>query len=174
LGSIIGHEIIHAFDSQGRWYNAQGEETDGWSNSTLSAWENRSQCFIKQFNQFKAQTSAGNWVSMDGTKTLDENIGDFQGLKQSYLSWRTLHHKNDLDLPGFEKFTLDQMFFMATAFGFCGKITPDFLAQAMVSKAHAPMHVRINGMMQNMPEFATAFQCRPGSTMNPTTKCAIW
>ena len=168
LGSIIGHEISHGFDSYGRKFNEIGDFENWWTNFTEKGYDERSECFLKQFNDVK-------FDEVDSELTLAENIADSAGLKASYLALQTQHGKLYLDrVATGTRFTNKQLFFIAFAQNSCSRSTPEYDLLAHRTNTHAPDKYRVLGTLSNQPEFAEAFQCKPTDTYNPKTKCSIW
>lgn len=112
---------------------------------------------------------------LDGNYTLEENIADNGGLRESYYAYQTYKKKygSELKLPGFEEFTHEQLLFLSFATVWCDAKTSQYQS-AVLKDTHSPNRIRVIGTLQNMKEFASAFQCPLGSFMNPAKKCIIW
>ncbi|KAG0207263.1 hypothetical protein BGX28_001482 [Mortierella sp. GBA30] len=150
LGTIIGHELGHAFDTQGRRFDANGILRDWWTNSSLTGFESRAYCFVEQYSTFTVKGPDGKYHSVNGIKTLGENIADNAGLGKAFQAWlgsyksdRRSRIYNNLRLPGFEKFTPEQMFFVAYAQNWCSKLTPEESMEKLELDTHSPDNVRI-------------------------------
>ncbi|KAL1919582.1 uncharacterized protein VTP21DRAFT_1513 [Calcarisporiella thermophila] len=176
LGYIVGHEITHGFDNQGRQYDGQGALRDWWSQEASHNFEMRAQCFVDQYSNFSMRAPNGSTVYLDGRNTLSENIADNGGIRQAYLAWKksiepSLH---DQILPGLEHYTREQLFFIASARPYCGYSSPEMQLQKLLTNEHSPEVFRVNGVAMNSEEFARAWKCPSGSRMNPNKKCTLW
>lgn len=175
VGSNIGHEITHGFDNNGRHFDSKGHAKDWWTPNIAKEFENRAQCFVKQYSAFSSNGPNGAKIPVNGKLTLGENIADNGGLRLSWETWKSnFNSLNNDALPGLTKFTPEQLFFISYATISCGSSTPEFDANMAIVDPHAPVHARINGVLQNTPEFAKAFNCPEKSPMNPSQKCVLW
>uniref|UniRef100_A0A915CDW6 Uncharacterized protein n=1 Tax=Parascaris univalens TaxID=6257 RepID=A0A915CDW6_PARUN len=165
IGSIIGHEMSHAFDLTGRQHDENGSLRNTWNEQAVKAFDERSQCFIEQYSEF-----AQRGYPIDANKTLNENVGDNVGLKLAYQAWKSQEAHASFHLPG-TNFNGDQAFFVAYAQTWCGKNGEQ---QKLHPEVHSLDSLRVLGPMQNSDAFAQAFNCPSGSAMNPRRKCAIW
>jgi endothelin-converting enzyme len=122
-GTIVGHEITHGFDSNGRLWNNDRQFKNWWDNSSVKAFEERAKCFVDQYSEFEVVDWMGENASpnktmkayVDGNLTLAENIADAGGINSAYLAWQK-HEKAQGQsqlLPGLNAFTRDQLFFVA-------------------------------------------------------------
>ncbi|KAF9973603.1 hypothetical protein BGZ73_003156 [Actinomortierella ambigua] len=161
IGAVAGHELTHAFDNNGRLFNATGFFTNWWTNQTAEEFEKRAQCFVDEYGNFTVKDPEGREVHVNGRMTLGENLADDGG------------YKNHL-LLGLGDFTRDQLFFISYARVWCNKQLPDYAVQKVRTDVHSPPQWRVNGVMENNPVFATAFKCEPRTTMNPDHKCNMW
>ncbi|KAL2134158.1 hypothetical protein VTI74DRAFT_857 [Chaetomium olivicolor] len=163
LGSVIGHELTHGFDSNGRLTNEDGEIKPWWDNVTISNFEERAQCFVKQFSKFEVNIPGGKG-SVDGEQTLAENLADAGGLRLSYEAWvedrKTMPNTWNQGLPGLEKFTQEQLFFLFWGNIWCSNETPEGLLRSLRTDTHSPNSVRIRGGVQNSRAFKDAFKCK--------------
>lgn len=107
--------------------------------------------------------------------TLEENICDFAGLQQAYLAFKSdeLRTKEHILLPGLTNFTTDQLFFVQYAQVWCEISSREGYQKSLVD-SHAPGRFRANGVVSNSPQYARAFNCKPGRLMNPIEKCNLW
>ncbi|XP_049768439.1 endothelin-converting enzyme homolog [Schistocerca cancellata] len=173
IGTILAHEVTHGFDDTGRQYDPRGELVPWWTNRTVEAYSNRTQCYINQYSAYEVPEILG-WV--DGEQTLDENIADNGGLLEAFVAYQLYLIRNrneDGVLPGFQNFTHNQMFFIGYGNMWCTATTPRGLKWALEDE-HAPNHVRVHGTLSNLPNFAEAFSCPNGSRMNPNNRCKLW
>ncbi|GAB1312665.1 Membrane metallo-endopeptidase-like 1 [Madurella fahalii] len=162
LGSVIGHEISHGFDNQGRKLNENGEQKPWWDNATVTAYVERAQCFVDQYSQFQVDVPGGK-MNVDGQRTLGENIADAGGLSVAFDTWADQRKaKPDVwnqQLPGLELLTPEQLFFVFYANMWCNSLTPAALQTWVETKHHSPDNVRIRGLTRNSRAFKAAFSC---------------
>ncbi|KAF9154691.1 hypothetical protein BG015_000219 [Linnemannia schmuckeri] len=181
MGTVGGHEIGHAFDNNGRYYDAIGRVTNWWTDVTLKAFEEKTKCFIDQYSKFTVKGPKGENVNLNGEMTLPENLADNAGVKMAFRIWQSRFQSDpkgnkiqNFKLPGLDKYTPEQLFFISYARLWCTKMTPEALVDLVNHNSHSPTQWRINGAAQNSPDFAKAFKCKAGAPMNPTKKCEVW
>ncbi|GFO47310.1 endothelin-converting enzyme 1 [Plakobranchus ocellatus] len=172
IGSVIGHEITHAFDDMGGQYDENGDLRDWWQPEDWATFKERRQCIIDQYGNyfFKA---AGKYLN--GINTQGENVADSGGLKTTFRAYKKLVKRKGIDklLPGLN-LTHDQLFFLGYAQLWCSKLTKERAVLQVNSWRHSPGRFRIMGPLQNSPDFAKAYSCPAGSPMNPEKKCNVW
>ncbi|KAK5820687.1 hypothetical protein F5H01DRAFT_378077 [Linnemannia elongata] len=181
MGVVGGHEIGHAFDNNGRHYDSIGRLANWWTNATSQAFEDKAQCFVNQYGNFTIKGPQGEDHNLDGELTLGENLADNGGIKMAFRIWQSRlksdpngnKYKN-FKLPGLEKYTPEQLFFISYGRLWCTMMTPDALVDYIGSNPHSPGKWRIIGAAQNSPDFAKAFKCKAGEPMNPVNKCEVW
>ncbi|ORX81867.1 zincin [Anaeromyces robustus] len=180
IGMIIGHELSHAFDNNGKLFDYEGKLNNWWTNSTSKEFENLSQCFVKQYNQYYITDTEGEKHYINGSYSLGENLGDNGGISRSYEAWK-LSLENDPDskeknksIPGLSKYTHDQLFFIAFGQNWCSKNSAETNIKYYLKNEHPPSKFRVIGTISNSEYFATAFKCKKNSPMNPEKKCKIW
>ncbi|KAG0364241.1 hypothetical protein BGX24_004722 [Mortierella sp. AD032] len=181
FGVVAGHEVTHGFDNMGHRFDSVGRLDNWWTNATEKAFNEKAQCLIDQYGNFTVKGPDGKDHNVDGQLTLSENIADNGGLKQSYRAWQTRLKADpsgkkfkNYQLPGLEKYTRKQLFFISYGRLWCSKERPEYLMQLIRTDIHSPSQWRINGAVQNSPEFSQAFKCPAGSPMNPAKKCQVW
>ncbi|XP_065218845.1 endothelin-converting enzyme homolog isoform X3 [Planococcus citri] len=170
IGVVMGHELTHAFDDQGREYDSNGNLNRWWKNITIERFKNATQCVINQYSDFHVN---GKYIS--GVRTLGENIADNGGLKAAYHAYLKVNKENpkEFALPGLN-YTQDQLFFISFAQVWCSASTSEAIALQIDKDTHVPSEFRVNGPLQNLREFSEIFHCPLGSEMNPKLKCEIW
>ncbi|KAI8639292.1 hypothetical protein BD408DRAFT_421706 [Parasitella parasitica] len=181
LGSVIGHELTHALDNQGRLYNSTGYEEEWWTPFSNESFHNRSQCFIDQYNKdYITNRSTGEKIQIDGSNTLGENIADSGGLSIALTAYReyiSQIQQQELLLPGFESLTQEQMFFIGYTIPRCSYFD-DELTGYDPKDEHAPWSIRVKNSLINSADFAKTFNCPAGSPMNPhkndEDRCVVW
>lgn len=143
FGAVAGHELGHAFDSSGRYYDQIGNYTDWWDESTITAFKSKTDCFVKQYQNYTIPTKNGP-LPINGKLTLGENVADSSGLHAAFQSWRRRDEETpDLLLPGLQDFTKEQIFFLAYGLTWCGKTREEQMIQRLYSDPHSPDFVRI-------------------------------
>ncbi|XP_031235568.1 membrane metallo-endopeptidase-like 1 isoform X2 [Mastomys coucha] len=173
IGMVIGHEITHGFDDNGRNFDKNGNMLDWWSNFSARHFQQQSQCMIYQYGNFSWELA--NNQNVNGFRTLGENIADNGGVRQAYkayLQWLAEGGK-DQRLPGLN-LTYAQLFFINYAQVWCGSYRPEFAIQSIKTDVHSPLKYRVLGSLQNLPGFSEAFHCPRGSPMHPMKRCRIW
>lgn len=170
IGMVIGHEIIHGFDDQGRKYDAEGNMTDWWTEEDASKFKKRADVLVTQYNAFRVEDD----LNVNGELTLGENIADLGGLVISYYGLqKALAGKNRKEIDGF---TPEQRFFLSHAQVWRNNMRPETLRLLVTTDPHSPGIFRIIGPLRNMEEFRNAFGGRPGDYMSlpEDQKVVIW
>lgn len=173
IGMVIGHEVTHGFDDNGRNFNKDGDLIDWWSQESANNFKNLSQCIVYQYGNFSWDLAGGQ--HLNGISTLGENIADNGGLGQAYRAYQNFVKKNGKEklLPGLD-LNHNQLFFLNFAQVWCGIYRPEYAINSIKTDVHSPGNFRIIGTLQNSPEFSNAFQCRKNDYMNPEKKCRVW
>ncbi|XP_036083766.1 membrane metallo-endopeptidase-like 1 [Rousettus aegyptiacus] len=173
IGMVIGHEITHGFDDNGRNFDKNGNMLDWWSNFSAQHFRKQSECMIHQYGNYSWELAEQQ--NVNGFSTLGENIADNGGVRQAYkayLKWAAEGGK-DRQLPGLDM-TYDQLFFINYAQVWCGSYRPEFAVQSIKTDVHSPLKYRVLGSLQNLAAFADAFHCAPGTPMHPEVRCRVW
>ncbi|KAL6626131.1 zincin [Neocallimastix sp. 'constans'] len=179
IGAVMGHEITHAFDNNGRNFDKNGKLSNWWTNSTTEEFNKLTQCYIEQYGNYTVEGDDGIKLNINGKLTLGENLADNGGLARSYdaykrsLSKKKSENNNQL-LPNLTKYSKDQLFYISYGQSYCGKFRPEYLINQVHSNPHSPNKVRVNGPLSNSKEFAKAFKCKSNSPMNPEKKCSMY
>ncbi|XP_032817912.1 endothelin-converting enzyme 2 [Petromyzon marinus] len=170
IGTMIAHELVHAFDTRGSHYNYKGTLTEWWTPTTRKEFEEKASCMERQYGAYEEQ----GW-HVDGHRTLGENIADNGGLHVAFQAYENYVGKYGEEevLPAMN-FTNRQLFFIIYAQTWCSVQTPQALEESFVTDDHSPPRLRIKGALSNSAEFARHFGCKLGSAMNPEKKCQIW
>ncbi len=167
-GGVIGHELTHGFDDEGRKFDARENLRDWWTPDDAARYRQRAACFVRQYSQYPAVGG----LKVDGQLTLGENIADNGGLRLAYEALAT-----DLagrDPPEIDGFTARQRFFLGWAQIRCANVTDQRARSLARTDPHSPGRWRVNGVVSNMPEFAEAFRCPATSPMVRKNPCRIW
>jgi predicted metalloendopeptidase len=165
IGMVIGHELTHGFDDEGRQFDAKGNLTDWWSPAVGKEFDQRASCVEKQFDGFVV---AGD-THLKGKLTLGENIADLGGLRLTFAAWK----KVATPVPADAKYTADQQFFYGFAQAWCTNIRDELLQLFATTNPHSPPQYRVNGPLSNMTEFREAFQCKDGPMVRKD-RCEVW
>lgn len=170
IGGVIGHEIIHGFDDQGRKFAGDGNLTDWWTAEDAKGFNERAQCLIDQYSGF----AAAEGVNLNGKQTLGENTADNGGLSVALAALkRRLGDKGMKQKIG--GLSPEQRLFYGWANVWCAHERPEFRRLQAQTGVHSLPEYRVNGTLSNMPEFAKAFNCKPGTAMNRGEKaCKVW
>jgi putative endopeptidase len=159
IGAVIGHEMTHAFDGNGREYDASGKLRNWWTASDRATYDSLASKVARQFGEFVVVDT----VHVNGRQTLNEDLADIGGLKLAYLALeRALAGKPRTAIGGLSP---EQRFFLAYAQSRRGVFGSGYLRDVVRENAHAPDKWRVLGPLMNMPEFANAFRCRPGDAL---------
>jgi putative endopeptidase len=170
-GGIVGHELTHAFDDEGRQFDAKGNLEDWWTPQDAKQFEDRVACVVNEYNAFIATDD----VHVNGKLTLGENVADLGGLKLSWMAY--LVHEAGLatgETRSVDGFTPAQRFFISYGQGWCENYTPESLRLMAQTNPHSPVQYRVNGVLVNLPEFRKAFYCKTGTPMAPEKTCTVW
>ena len=168
IGAVIGHEMTHGFDDQGRQFDADGNLKDWWTAADKQNFQTRADLVAQQFDGFAAVDG----LHVNGHLTLGEDIADLGGLKIAYLAFE----KSQAGHPKVGKiggFTPEQRFFLAFAQIWRDNVRPEALRLSLATDPHAPDKFRVLGPIANLPEFAQAFPC-PAGDAPKTARVNIW
>uniref|UniRef100_A0A8C7E786 endothelin-converting enzyme 1 n=1 Tax=Naja naja TaxID=35670 RepID=A0A8C7E786_NAJNA len=170
IGVVMGHELTHAFDDQGREYDREGNLRPWWQNSSLEAFKNRTECMEEQYSKYLV-----NGEHVNGKQTLGENIADNGGLKAAYNAYKAWLKKNgeEKHLPSVG-LTSHQLFFLGFAQVWCSVRTPESSHEGLMTDPHSPDKFRVIGTLSNSRDFLEHFECPIGSFMNPGKYCEVW
>ena len=171
MGAIIGHELTHGFDDQGRQFDSKGNLANWWADADMKAFKERAQCIIDQFSGFEVEKG----LNLKGELVVGESIADLGGLNISYAAFQKSMEGKPRP-PDVDGFTPEQRFFLAYAHNWATKIRPEYARLMVKQDPHPLARFRANGPLSNMPQFALAFQCKAGDPMVRPEKdrCHIW
>uniref|UniRef100_A0A8C8IRR7 Endothelin-converting enzyme 1 n=1 Tax=Oncorhynchus tshawytscha TaxID=74940 RepID=A0A8C8IRR7_ONCTS len=170
IGVVMGHELTHAFDDQGREYDKDGNLRSWWKNSSVEAFKKQTQCMVEQYSNYSINKEA-----LNGKHTLGENIADNGGLKAAYKAYVNWIAKNgeEATLPALGM-TNHQLFFVGFAQVWCSVRTPESSHEGIITDPHSPSRFRVIGTISNSHEFSKHFGCKADAPMNPKHKCKLW
>ena len=171
MGAVMGHEITHGFDDQGRQFDGHGNLRDWWTPEDGKKFDAKAQCVVDEYSAFQTGD-----VHVNGKLTLGENTADNGGLRIAYIAYlakadrdhQDVHKKND------SGYTPEQEFYIGFAQDWCAQWRPELERLIATTNPHSPDRFRANGVLVNFPEFATAFGCKAGSKMAPAKGCRVW
>ena len=168
IGAVIGHELTHGFDDQGRQFDAQGNLRDWWTEADAKAFEQRAECIVNQYSGY----SPVEGVNLNGKLTLGENTADNGGVRLAYMAlMESLTGKQQKKVDGFSP---EQRFFLGFAQVWCQNVTEQAARLRAQTDPHSPGEYRVNGVVSNLPEFQKAFACRVGQPMVRGPACRVW
>jgi len=171
-GMVIGHELTHGFDDQGRKFDPKGNLTDWWTEQDGKEFEKRASCVSDEYSGFTAVDD----MKLNGKLTLGENTADNGGARIALMA---LENEITKDKTGklaqkVDGYTPEQRFFLAFGRIWCEKRRPEFSRMLTTVDPHSPGRFRTNGVVQNMPEFQKAWGCHAGQPMVSANMCRVW
>jgi putative endopeptidase len=170
IGAVIGHEIMHGFDDQGRKIDASGAVRDWWTPADAARFKKLTDELGKQYSSYEAAPG----VFINGDLTMGENIGDMSGLEVAYEAYKiSLGGK---PAPVIDGLTGDQRFFLAFAQAWRGEQRPEAIKTQVASDPHSPRRFRVIGPTRNLDAWYAAFNIKPGSKfyLPPEKRVRIW
>jgi len=172
IGGIVGHELTHGFDDEGRKFDGNGNLADWWTDEDAKKYEAMTDCEVKEYGGFTAVDE----VKVNGQLTLGENTADNGGLRLALMAFQADAKRKGIDLNAKDAsgFTPLQQFFLAHGQNWCGDDRPEQVRLQVQTDPHSPRKFRIIGVIENMPEFGKAFGCKPGQPMMPVNSCRVW
>jgi len=168
IGMVIGHELTHGFDDEGRQFDAQGNLKDWWTPADAKEFESRTACLVKEYSAFSVAPGA----NVKGDLTLGENAADNGGVRIALMA--LLNRIGDNPKPLVDGFTPEQRLFLSFGQVWCENIRPEAAKLQVQTNEHAPAGFRVNGVLVNMPEFQKAFSCQAGQPMVSANACRVW
>ena len=171
IGAVEGHELTHGFDDQGSQFDGNGNLKNWWTPEDKKQFDARTACIVNEYGSFIAVDN----LHVNGKMTLGENTADNGGIRLAYMAMEAFAHQHHLNISKkMGDFTPQQQFFIGFAQNWCTNDRPAFVRLLVQSDAHSPNKFRANGVVRNMPEFATAFSCKKGQPMTPVDRCRVW
>ncbi len=172
IGLVIGHELTHGFDDQGRKFDPQGNFHDWWTKQDGEEFEKRVSCVANEYSNFVAVDD----LKLNGRLTLGENTADNGGARIALMA---LEHVIADDKTGKESqkidgYTPQQRFFLGFGRVWCEKRRPEVARMRVLTDPHSPGKYRVDGTVQNMPEFEKAWNCKAGQPMVAENACHVW
>ena len=173
IGVVIGHELTHGFDDQGRKFDADGNLKDWWQASDEQHFNKLADCFVKEYGSFEAAPG----VHQNGQLTLGENTADNGGIRLAYMALMdALAKKQESPSAKVDGYTQSQQFFLGFAQMWCSNMRPEYARLRAQTDPHSLPEFRVTGVVKNMPEFGHAFGCKTGDQMYVATGqgCRVW
>lgn len=172
IGLVIGHELTHGFDDQGRKFDPQGNLRDWWTEQDGKEFEKRVSCVADEYSSFVAVDN----MKLNGRLTLGENTADNGGARVALAALERLIAEDKTGKAGqsVDGYTPEQRFFLGFGRVWCEKQRPENLRLQVTTNPHSPGKYRVNGVVQNMPEFQKAWGCKAGQPMVAENACRVW
>jgi putative endopeptidase len=172
IGAVIGHELTHGFDDQGRKYDSQGNLRDWWTEQDGKEFEKRASCVADEYSGFTAVDE----LKLNGKLTLGENTADNGGARIALMALMNMiaEDKSGKAAEKIDGYTPEQRFFLGFGRVWCEKRRPEFSRMLVNIDPHSPGRFRTNGVVENMPEFQKAWGCNAGQPMVRENQCRVW
>ena len=172
IGMVIGHELTHGFDDEGRKFDAQGNLRDWWTPEDAKAYEQRGECIANEYTEEIPEAG----VKQNGHLTQGEDTADNGGLRLAFMAVnnKLQAEGKSLDAKEGDGWTPRQKFFVSYAYSWCEQVRPEFMRTLVLTNPHSIPKYRVNNVVSNMPEFQEAFACKKGSPMVRADQCRVW
>jgi putative endopeptidase len=172
IGVVIGHELTHGFDDQGRKFDPQGNLHDWWTADDGKEFEKRVSCVADEYSNFIAVDD----LKLNGRLTLGENTADNGGARIALMALEQMIADDKTGKEGakIDGYTPEQRFFLGFARVWCEKQRPEIARTRVFTDPHSPGKYRIDGVVQNMTEFQKAWGCTAGQPMVSENACHVW
>ncbi len=168
IGAVVGHELTHGFDDQGRQFDPQGNLNDWWTKEDADEFKKRTKCVVDQYSSFTAIDD----VKVNGELTLGENVADNGGMRVAYMALiASMAGKEPAQIDGL---SAQQRFFLGWANVWCQNRRDAVSRLAAQTDPHSPGKNRVNGVVSNMPEFREAYHCAADAPMVSKNACRVW
>jgi endothelin-converting enzyme/putative endopeptidase len=171
VGHIIGHELTHAFDDEGRQFDADGNLKNWWQKNDEIEFKKLADCFVNEYGGFSPLSG----VELNGRLTLGENTADNGGVRLAYLALLDDLADQKKPIDGeVDGYTEAQRFFLAFAQVWCQNQRPEATRLLAQTDPHSPSKFRVDGVVPNLPEFSAAFGCKAPDAMFAAKGCRVW
>jgi putative endopeptidase len=170
IGAVIGHELTHGFDDQGRKFDPQGNLRDWWTEQDGKEFEKRASCVAEEYGNFVPVDD----LKLNGKLTLGENTADNGGARIALMALENMIQQSGKKPEEIEGYTPEQRYFLGFARVWCEKRKPEYSRMLVNVDPHSPGRFRTNGVVQNMPEFQKAWGCKAGQAMVSPNMCRVW
>ena len=172
IGVVIGHELTHGFDDQGRKFDAEGNFKDWWTPEDGKEFEERVSCTANEYSNFVTVKDDKGEVKLNGRLTLGENTADNGGLKLAYMALTKII--GNTPIKEIDGYTPQQRFFLSYGQIWCQNVTDQEARKRALTDPHSPGRWRVNGAVQNSAAFQEAFSCHAGQPMVSENACRVW
>jgi endothelin-converting enzyme/putative endopeptidase len=170
IGAVIGHELTHGFDDQGRKFDPKGNLRDWWTEQDGKEFEKRASCVANEYSNFVAVDD----LKLNGKLTLGENTADNGGARIALMALENMIRQSGKTPENIDGYTPEQRYFLGFARVWCEKRTPEYSRTLVNIDPHSPGRFRTNGVVENMPEFQKAWGCKAGQAMVSPNMCRVW
>ncbi len=172
IGLVIGHELTHGFDDQGRKFDPLGNYHDWWTKQDGEEFDKRVSCVANEYSNFVAVDD----LKLNGRLTLGENTADNGGARIALAALEQMiaADKTGKEAQKIDGYTPEQRFFLGFGRVWCEKSRPEVVRMRVVIDPHSPGKYRVDGTVQNMPEFQKAWGCKAGQPMVAENACRVW
>ncbi|HXM60432.1 MAG TPA: M13 family metallopeptidase [Terriglobales bacterium] len=172
IGMVIGHELTHGFDDEGRKFDAQGNLRDWWTPADAKAYDERGDCIADEYTEEIPEAG----VKQNGHLTQGEDTADNGGLRLAFMAVtnKLQAEGKSVDDKDADGWTPRQKFFVSYANSWCQQVRPEFMRTLVLTNPHTIPKYRVNNVVSNMPEFQEAFSCKKGSPMVRANQCRVW
>jgi putative endopeptidase len=172
IGLVIGHELTHGYDDQGRKFDPKGNLRDWWTEQDGKEFEKRVSCVADEYSSFVAVDD----LHLNGRLTLGENTADNGGARIALAALERMIAEDKTGKEGqkIDGYTPEQRFFLGFGRVWCEKRRPEYLRTQVTTNPHSPGKFRVDGVVQNMPEFQKAWGCKAGQPMVAENACHVW
>jgi putative endopeptidase len=172
IGLVIGHELTHGFDDQGRKFDPQGNLHDWWTEQDGKEFEKRASCIADEYSNFVAVDD----LKLNGKLTLGENTADNGGARTALAALEHMIADDETGKEGqkIDGYSPEQRFFLGFGRVWCEKRRPEVARLRVLTDPHSPGRYRVNGVLQNMPEFQKAWGCKASQPMVAENACHVW
>ncbi len=170
IGAVIGHELTHGFDDEGRKFDPKGNLRDWWTEQDGKEFEKRASCVADEYANFVAVDD----LKLNGKLTLGENTADNGGARIALMALENLIQQSGKTPEKIDGYTPEQRYFLGFGRIWCEKRKPEFSRMLVTMDPHSPGRYRTNGVVENMPEFQKAWGCKAGQAMVRPNMCRVW
>jgi endothelin-converting enzyme/putative endopeptidase len=170
IGAVIGHELTHGFDDEGRKFDPNGNLRDWWTEQDGKEFESRAGCIADEYGNFVAVDD----LKLNGKLTLGENTADNGGARIALMALEKMIEESGKAPEKTDGYTPEQRYFLGFARVWCEKRKPEYSRMLVNVDPHSPGRYRTDGVLQNMPEFQKAWGCKAGQPMVRANMCHVW
>lgn len=170
IGAVVGHELTHGFDDQGRKFDGDGNLRDWWTKDDAEAFEKRADCIVSEYSSFVPVAD----VHLNGKLTLGENTADNGGVRLAHMALLNRLRSNPAENTKVEGFTPEQRLFLGYARVWAQNQTNQVARMLAAIDPHSPGRYRVDGVVRNLPEFRNTWGCKVDQPMASPHSCRVW